>query len=156
MTTNLNEDENVQSLSEKLSTFADQNADQNEKNSQSLKLIMEQLQLVVSVNQQLSTRIATIESNVIDSQAPRTPPDAPVKQQRKSLSKKNLQKLNVEVENDPYNVNKKDLAYDSDDSSKSGMSYVSNISNEEDLKIISSFLKPGFQNTEQSKKEKKV
>ena len=70
--TDLNDTEStVQSLSEKLSTFADQNADQNEKNSQSLKLIMEQLQLVVSVNQQLSNRITDIESNVTDSQDPR-------------------------------------------------------------------------------------
>ena len=138
-TPNVTEEENVQSLSEKLeklSTFA-------VKNSQDFNLIMEQLKIVVNVNQQLSERITSIESNVTDSQALRTPPDAPTK---KSLSKKNLKKFNVKVEhkNDPFKVNSnqfKELAYGSDDSDKSEMSCVSNITNEEDLHIISALTK---------------
>ena len=149
-TPNVTEEENVQSLSEKLSTFA-------VKNSQDFNLIMEQLKIVVNVNQQLSERITSIESNVTDSQALRTPPDAPTK---KPLSKKNLKKFNVKVEhkNDPFKVNSnqfKELAYGSDDSDKSEMSCVSNITNEEDLHIISALTKNGYQNTAQSTKDQK-
>ena len=135
----------VQSLSEKLSNFADQSADQNKKNSDNLELIMAQLSSLVTVNKQLTTRLDELESN------PSTPPGAPVKQ--KKISKKNLKNLSVKIEsNDPFSVSDTQ-GYDSDESQQSG---ISCISNKDDLQFITSISKPGFQNTEQSKKDQRM